>query len=375
MNVSKSDVKDFRNFKERVDEKVIVAQEIERVQYNNTYRIFINSRVGTDRPNGGAHNDFRFTLPTIPGVENCDCVCRIRGIYLPTQLQTGVSGEVNPGAHNANQMKGNLVRVYTNFLKPKQFQVRQNTTSTSPALTGDCLGTCSIKQKVFDVTLNQGVITESTFIKQRIDGKLETGSATEENAPYYALYSDGRFYNGALAGSNEPQVNGTQPSAPTDTDRGEIHTVQANRRFMKMTTTGQVDVDPQGHDAPANNVFITKADGQVVNIPHNQGLADTVAFEGVMSSYNPMIHNIIPAFNNCFYQKLVKGYEGRPLSDDWIPCRNPFGNQIHIVLRRPNNTAVVANVSNEEVVNCGTSDTTQVEIELEVRFLPDYRSI
>ena len=374
---------DFSDLKKEVDKEVIIAQEIERLGFNNTYRIFINSRIGTDRAAGGAHNDFNFRLPTIPGVENCDCVCRIRAVYLPTYLQTGNQANATVGSHNANQGYGNICKIYTNFLKPQQYNTFvARLPDATPYLSGDLLGIVNINQKVFDVTLNQGVTTTSTFLRQRIDGLLETGDATSQPAPYYALYSNGSLYNGGLVGTTEPDVNLEKPSEPTNAATGEIDKSSAlpgalaRQRFIKMDVIGEVTPVAVGTGAlPGNEqMFVIKDSGVMTQKDPGTIIAaqDVVAALPGAQSFLPMVHNIIPAYNSFAYQKRVKGYIGKPLSNDWIPCKNPFGQTVNIKLKRPNIEGTGLQV--EQPLDVGTNNQSQVEIELEIKFLPNYRS-
>ena len=374
---------DFSDLKKEVDKEVIIAQEIERLGYNNTYKIFINSRIGTDRAAGAAHNDFNFRLPTIPGVENCDCVCRIRAVYLPTFLQTGNQGNATTGSHNANQGFGNICKVYTNFLKPQQYNTFvARLPDATPYLSGDLLGIVNITQKVFDVTLNQGVTNSATFLRQRIDGLIEPGDATSQPAPYYALYSNGSLFNGGLVGSDEPTVNAEQPSVPTNAGTGEIDKSSAaagaiaRQRYFKMDVVGEVTTTPQPTSAlPAGQqMFSIRNDGVMTQKAVGTVIAaqDVVAALPGAQAVLPFIHNIIPAFNAFGYQKRVKGYVGKPLSNDWIPCKNPFGQTINIKLKRPNIEGTGLQV--EQPLDVGTSNNCQVEMELEIKFLPNYRS-
>lgn len=351
-------LQDFNELKKEVDKEVIIRQEIERRNLNNTYRVLVNSRIGTSRQAGTPHNNFEFTLPPLPtnGEKRApDCAVRIRGIFLPKDTSQGVT---------------NVIKVYTDFLKPNQFQTRDNRQQSQQGGAGfsaDLLGVCSIQQKVYDLVLNNGAIGPETYLRMRMDGKIDEGNAASTANPYYALCSDG-----SLLAESSPDVALANPFEPTDAATGEIVKTNATVRYTKCLADGSIPFAAEGTDPfPGVPYEKLRTDGSITP-SSDAALATTIGFIPTVQNVLPRVHNLIPKHHAFQFNKKVKGYEGKPLVDDWIPCRNPFGERIRISLRKPSSTA---GGETEDLVATGSSNSQQVLIELEIRTFPDYRSM
>lgn len=327
---------DFNELKKEIDKEVMIRQEQERVSLNNTYRITVNSRRGTSRPMGGNHAEFSLSLPVIPGTENCDCAVRIRGFYAPIKTRT---------AHS------NIVKVYTDFLKPKQYNsehaVVGDGTPGNPlqlqqaGLSGNLLGLVSLQQKVYDMSMNANA-TAPVLQYLKVDGSIED---KDENAAaeqqYFAIDAQGGFIGPSVQATANP---GTSILKATIPNTGEVALAPGDQKFYRVLDDGAVSLVDAATAVPQGRTIITQF---------------------------PRFTDIKPEYQYFRNKPVLLGYEGKPLTNDWLPCFNPFGRTISFKLKKPSQQTNGA----EENNNYGTQNTQQVIIELEVRIFPDYRGM
>lgn len=80
----------------------------------------------------------------------------------------------------------------------------------------------------------------------------------------------------------------------------------------------------------------------------------------------------IVGVNDCvggFTSEKILGYEAKPLNDDWIPCKNPFGETLSFQIYQQSNNGN----GNLEFLPTGDLDTEQILLELEIKLLPNLK--
>eukprot|EP01050_Picozoa_sp_SAG11_P009900 SAG11_NODE_966_length_6356_cov_29.635608_4_plen_93_part_00 len=83
-------------------------------------------------------------------------------------------------------------------------------------------------------------------------------------------------------------------------------------------------------------------------------------------------NNVIVGTNRVvggFTAERVLGYEAKPLNDDWIPCKNPFGEKLSFQIHKQANNQT----GHLDFLPTGDLDSGQILLELEIKLLPNLK--